>query len=372
MRALRLLLAPTRVRAAVRCRLLADDPALHTQALGLTFANPVGLAAGFDKDAVAHRELSALGFGFVEVGTLTALAQPGNPRPRLFRLPRDRALVNRMGFNNDGARAARVRLDARDPADGVIGVNVGKTKLVAAEDAIGDYEESVAALTPVADYLVVNVSSPNTPGLRALQSVAQLRPLLTAVKAAAQRAAPGGAPAVLVKISPDLTDEQIDAIADLALELGLDGIVATNTTIERAPLTTSAGEIAAVGAGGLSGAPLKDRSLRVLQRLRARTGDSLVLVAAGGIEDSGDAWQRIRAGATLVQLYTGFVYGGPLAPSRVARGLARRARAEGFARVQDAVGADAAGRPAAGDRRELLGGSNGIHGEERPGPVQDS
>jgi dihydroorotate dehydrogenase len=338
MRGLRLLLGAPVVRAAVRARLLPHDPVLRTEALGLSFPNPVGLAAGFDKDARAYRELGALGFGFVEVGTLTALAQRGNPRPRLFRLPGDRALINRLGFNNGGARAARGRLSRRTPVDGVVGVNVGRTRRVSDDAVIADYRASVTALAPVADYLVVNVSSPNTPGLRALQHVDQLRPLLQAVQAAA---APGGSrrpPALLVKIAPDLTDEELDAIADLALELGLAGIVATNTTIGRARLTSSPEDVAGAGAGGLSGAPLKARSLHVLERLRARAGDRLVLVAAGGIENSADAWERIRAGATLVQIYTGLVYGGPLTPSRLARGLARRATRDGFARVQDAVG----------------------------------
>lgn len=348
LRALRLSLASPRVRARVRPRLGADAAVLRTEALGLSFSTPVGLAAGFDKDGIAYRELAALGFGFVEVGTLTASAQPGNPRPRLFRLPRDRALVNRLGFNNAGARAARGRLATRGPEDGVVGANVGKTKAVPAEAAIADYEASVALLAPVADYLVINVSSPNTPGLRALQEIEQLRPLLLAVQAAARRSRLHGvapSPPVLVKIAPDLSDTQIDAIADLALAVGLDGIVATNTTVSRKLLRSLPDAVRAAGEGGLSGAPLKARSLQVLERLHARVGDRLVLVSAGGVEDAADAWRRIRAGATLVQLYTGFVYAGPLLPARMSRGLAAHARAEGFARVQDAVGADHVNRP---------------------------
>lgn len=350
LRVLRLALASSRVRARVRPRLGHGAAVLRTEALGLTFPTPVGLAAGFDKDGVAFRELAALGFGFIEVGTLTAAPQPGNPRPRLFRLPRDRALVNRLGFNNSGALAARARLSARGPADGVVGVNVGKTRTVGADQAIADYEAGVALLAPVADYLVVNVSSPNTPGLRALQEIELLRPLLVAVQATARGSRIGSVPPVpsalpvLVKIAPDLTDEQIDAIADLAVEIGLDGIVATNTTIRREPLCSPEELIRAAGEGGLSGAPLKERSLQVLERLYARVGDRLVLVSAGGIENDADAWQRIRAGATLLQVYTGFVYGGPLVPARIGRGLAARARAEGFRRVQDAVGADHAAR----------------------------
>ena len=338
MAALRLLSALPGLRAALQRRLGTQDPILRTQALGLTFDNPVGLAAGFDKDAHAFPALAALGFGFVEVGTLTARPQPGNPRPRLFRLTADRALVNRLGFNNDGAAAARSRLAGRRRTDGVVGVNVGKNKAVPAGEAIADYERSVALLAPVADYLVVNVSSPNTPGLRSLQAVEQLRPLLTSVQDAARRARPERPPAVLVKIAPDLSDADLDAIADLALELGLDGIVATNTTVARPPLRTPAADVAAAGEGGLSGAPLAARSLEVLERLYARVGDRLVLVSAGGIEDADDAWERIRAGATLVQLYTGLVYRGPLTPSRMARGLAARARAAGFDSVSGARG----------------------------------
>ena len=336
--ALRMLSALPRLREAVHRRLGTQDPVLRTEALGLTFDNPIGVAAGFDKDAHAFSALAALGFGFVEVGTLTARSQPGNPRPRLFRLTADRALVNRLGFNNDGAAAARSRLAGRRAADGVVGVNVGKTKSVPAGDAIADYETSVALLAPVADYLVVNVSSPNTPGLRSLQAVEQLRPLLTAVQDAGRRARPEHPPAVLVKIAPDLSDGDVDAIADLALELGLDGIVATNTTVARPPLRMAAADVAALGDGGLSGAPLAARSLEVLERLYARVGDRLVLVSAGGIEDADDAWERIRTGATLVQLYTGLVYGGPLTPSRMARGLAARARAAGFESVSQARG----------------------------------
>lgn len=342
MAGLRATMASQAVRSAVTRRLRPCDPALRVEALGLTFASPIGLAAGFDKDARAFGPLAALGFGFVEVGTLTARAQPGNPKPRLFRLPQDSALVNRLGFNNSGAAAARPRIAARRPEDGVVGVNVGKTKTVSTDDAVADYESSVALLAPVADYLVVNVSSPNTPGLRALQDSGQLRPLLQAVQRAARRASPERPPPVLVKIAPDLSDQHVDAIADLALELGLDGIVATNTTVARRGLASPADVVAEAGEGGLSGAPLAARAEQVLERLHGRVGARLVLVSAGGVMDAEDAWRRIRAGATLVQLYTGFVYGGPLAPSRISRGIAHRARAAGFDTVQQAVGS---GRP---------------------------
>ena len=328
---MRVLLAPAAARRAARAALRVDDPALVTHALGATFATPVGLAAGFDKDAAGHRELAAVGFGFVEVGTVTPLPQPGNPKPRLFRLPADRALINRLGFNGGGVDAVRRSLAARPPEGAVLGVNVGKNKATPEDRAADDYATAARALGPLASYVAVNVSSPNTPGLRDLQAVAQLRPLLEAVRAATDRP-------VLVKIAPDLSDEDVDAVADLALKLGLDGIIATNTTIGRGGLATPQAEVEAAGAGGLSGAPLSARSLAVLRRLRARAGDRLVLVAAGGIADADEAWERIRAGATLVQLYTGFVYGGPATPAKVARGLAARARAAGFERVQDAVG----------------------------------
>ena len=335
------------VRALARAWLRPHDAALETRALGLVWPNPVGLAAGFDKDARGPEALGALGFGFVEIGTVTPRAQPGNPKPRMFRLVADRALVNRLGFNNEGADIARARLAAGHTSRRtLVGVNVGKNKSTAEADAIADYVETVEKLAPFADYLVVNVSSPNTPGLRDLQAVEKLAPLLSAVKEAVARVVSGRRPAVLVKIAPDLSDEDIDAVADLAIAVGLDGIVATNTTVARTGLVTAAEVVTALGAGGLSGAPLRERSLAVLRRLRARVGDRLVLVSVGGVATPEDAWERIRAGATLVQLYTGFVYGGPLCARRVALGLARLARAAGYARVQDAVGVDAGG----GDR----------------------
>jgi len=314
------------------------DPVLRVRALGLEFPGPLGLAAGFDKDARGTRGLAALGFGFVEVGTVTARAQPGNPRPRMFRLTADQALVNRMGFNNAGAAAAAAELRRsrrRRPMEGrggpVVGVNIGKTRAVPDEEAAADYAASARAVAAVADYVVVNVSSPNTSGLRDLQAAERLRPVLTEVRAALDGAVdvPGGGRRVplLVKIAPDLSDADVDAVADLALELGLDGIIATNTTISRDGLASPPAEVAAAGAGGLSGPPLRDRSLAVLRRLRDRAGGRLVLVAAGGIETPDDAWERLRAGATLVQAYTGFVYGGPLWPRGMHTGLAARMRA---------------------------------------------
>jgi len=318
------------------------DPVLRVRALGLEFPGPLGLAAGFDKDGLATRGLAALGFGFVEVGTVTAQAQPGNPKPRLFRLPADRALVNRMGFNNAGAAAAaaELRRSRRSRRRGaswrgaswrgpVVGVNIGKTRVVAEAEAAADYAASARAVAGVADYVVVNVSSPNTPGLRDLQAADRLRPVLVAVRSALDASGRGRRVPLLVKIAPDLADADVDAVADLAVELGLDGIIATNTTVSREGLASPAAEVAAAGAGGLSGPPLRTRSLAVLRRLRARAGDRLVLIAAGGIETPGDAWERLQAGATLVQAYTGFVYGGPLWPRRMHAGLARRLRSAG-------------------------------------------
>jgi dihydroorotate dehydrogenase len=342
---LRALVAVPGMRAALARLCVPRDPALRVHAFGRELPGPLGLAAGFDKDAEGTSALLALGFGFVEVGTLTAEAQPGNAAPRLFRLPRDRALVNRMGFNNAGATAAARRLARRVP--GTLGVNIGKTKRVSEDQAVADFTRSAEALAPHADYVVVNVSSPNTPGLRDLQAIDKLRPLLESVRIACDLASPMRRVPLLVKIAPDLADSDIDAIADLALELGLDGIVATNTTIARDGLATPAARVAAIGAGGLSGAPLKQRALDVLRRLRARAGTRLVLVAVGGIENADDAWARIRAGATLVQAYTGFIYAGPLWPRHLNRELASRVRAAGLRSIEDAIGIDAAASPAA-------------------------
>ncbi|MFI9402550.1 quinone-dependent dihydroorotate dehydrogenase [Nocardia sp. NPDC052316] len=309
-----------------------DDPILRNTAFGIDFAAPVGLAAGFDKNADGVDAWAPLGFGFAEIGTVTAQAQPGNPAPRLFRLPADHALINRMGFNNFGAAAAAEHLRRRRGAV-PIGANIGKTKIVEPADAADDYAISAALLGPLADFVVVNVSSPNTPGLRDLQAVESLRPLLQAVLDSVQVP-------VLVKIAPDLSDEDIDAVADLAVELGLAGIVATNTTIRRDGLRTPADEVAAMGAGGLSGAPVADRSLDVLRRLYRRVGDRLVLISVGGIETADQAWERIRAGATLLQGYTGFIYGGPFWTRKIHRGLAQRLRDNGYQNIAEAIGAE--------------------------------
>ncbi len=290
-------------------RLKAKQTA-QVQAFGLKFNGSFGLAAGFDKNAIAIRALGELGFSHVEVGTVTALPQPGNPKPRLFRLLDDRALINRMGFNNEGAEAVAERL-ARLRAKNyrglpVIGVNIGKSKVTPVEDAADDYRQSARLLAPHADYLAVNVSSPNTPGLRSLQSVTALEPILRAVLDESK------SKPVLVKIAPDLADEDVLAVADLATKLKLAGVIATNTTISRAGLKTPAAKVQAIGDGGLSGAPLKGRSLEVLKLLKARLGDSMAIVSVGGVETPAETQERLEAGATLVQGYTGFIYCGPL------------------------------------------------------------
>jgi dihydroorotate dehydrogenase len=323
-------------------RFLYRPRSLRTRvdALGCTFDSPLGLAAGFDKDATAYHALAAFGYGFVEVGTLTGEAQPGNPRPRMFRLPADRGLLNRLGFNNGGSAAAAARL--RGPRCIPVGVNIGKTKRVPDEQAIDDYVLSARRLGLLADYIVVNVSSPNTPGLRDLQATERLEPLLKAVRSELESVSPGRRIPLLVKIAPDLADEDIDAVGALALRLGLEGIIATNTTISRQGLVTSETDVAALGAGGISGAPLKERSLEVLRRLRRSVGARVVLIGVGGIESAEDAFARIRAGATLVQAYTGFIYGGPGWPARIHRDLDRLLRESGMASIGDAVGVDAA------------------------------
>lgn len=294
-------------------------PGLSTSALGLTFDTPFGVAAGFDKDVKGAAGLFALGFGHVEVGTVTAIPQDGNPRPRLFRLIPDRAVVNRMGFNNHGAEAAAARLEKlrRRRRRGVVGVNIGKSRVVDVENATADYVRSATLLAPLADYLVVNVSSPNTPGLRGLQAVETLRPLLEAVHAAA------GATPLLVKIAPDLPDDEVTAVAHLAVDLGLAGLIATNTTISREGLSTDAAVVEAAGAGGLSGAPLKARALDVLRLVRAAVPADFCVISVGGVETAEDVTERMDAGATLVQGYTAFLYRGPLWARQISRGLAR-------------------------------------------------
>ena len=297
-------------------------PALRTTVLGLSFDSPFGMAAGFDKDVRGARGLYALGFGHVEIGTVTALAQTGNPRPRLFRLIPDRAVVNRMGFNNDGAAVAARRLAAlrRRSTRAVVGVNIGKSRIVEVDDATADYVRSARQVAPLADYLVVNVSSPNTPGLRTLQAVETLRPLLTAVRDAA------GTTPLLVKIAPDLTDDEVEAVARLAVDLNLAGLIATNTTLSRDGLRTAPAVVSAAGAGGLSGAPLRARSMQVLRVVRAAVPASFAVISVGGVETAADVQERLDAGADLVQGYTAFLYRGPLWARQINRGLVRTRR----------------------------------------------
>ncbi|MUM18680.1 quinone-dependent dihydroorotate dehydrogenase [Mycobacterium sp. CBMA271] len=310
-------------------RVLAPtDPILASEVFGVRFPAPLGLAAGFDKDGEGLKLWGPLGFGYAEVGTVTAIAQPGNPKPRLFRLKADRGLLNRMGFNNHGAAVLAPRLAIRKSTV-PIGANIGKSKIVEGPVAASDYRVSARLVGPAADFLVVNVSSPNTPGLRDLQAIGELRKILSAVLE--ETTAP-----VLVKIAPDLSDADIDEIAGLAVELGLAGIVATNTTISRAGLKTP--DVESLGAGGVSGPPVAARSLAVLRQLHRRVGDRLVLVSVGGIEDADDAWARITAGASLLQGYTGFIYGGGFYAKRIHDGLAQRLREGGFSSLSEAVG----------------------------------
>ena len=292
------------------------DASLRVSALGLTFDSPFGVAAGFDKQGTGIRGLGILGFGHVEVGTITALAQPGNEKPRLFRLIPDRAVINRMGFNNAGAASAalviaRARSARRRP---VIGINIGKSRAIDVDAAIDDYLHSTRVLAPLADYLVVNVSSPNTPGLRGLQELDKLMPLLTAVKQAAGRTP------VLVKIAPDLSNEEALKVAQLSARL-LDGIIATNTTLFRVDLTTPAAVVEAAGAGGLSGPPLAARSLELLRVIRASVPPDFCVISVGGVETAADVRERLASGATLVQGYTAFLYRGPFWARQINRGL---------------------------------------------------
>ncbi|MBL4615692.1 MAG: quinone-dependent dihydroorotate dehydrogenase [Magnetovibrio sp.] len=311
-----------------------DDKVLKVQLWGMDFPNPVGLAAGFDKDARVHGQMLAQGFGFVEVGSITPRPQPGNPKPRLFRLERDQAVINRMGFNSEGHDASIARLQNRDRGRGIVGVNLGKNKDT--EDAAADYEIGARNFGTLADFMVINISSPNTPGLRALQGPEPLRELLSRTKAALAEATTAcRTPALLLKIAPDLTDEDKADIAHVSQDIGIDGLIVTNTTIERPDTLRSAhrGE-----GGGLSGRPLFEASTRVLGEMYAATGGKMALVGVGGIEDGHGAYEKILAGASLVELYSAMIYHGPALAMRVNRELALLLKADGFASVQDAIG----------------------------------
>lgn len=345
------------------------DGALRVRAMGLVFRSPLCVAAGVDKDATWHEPLAALGFGAVEVGTVTAQPQEGNPdRPRITRLPRDRALLNALGFPSEGAEVVARRLRRRGglaarsggsapnatvaarggvpggagPAPrgpAVLGVNIGKSRAVAVEDAVGDYRASARALAPHAGYLALNVSSPNTPGLTAMQTVDHLEELITGVREEVAACGRGDDLPLLVKIGPDLADAEIERIADRAVELGLDGIVAVNTTVRTEAASRSAPELASQShGGGLSGRPLRQRALEVLRLLHARAGGRLTLISAGGVDSGDDAWERILAGASLVQANTALVYGGPLWPHRVNRDLARHLHDSPWSAIDEAVG----------------------------------
>jgi dihydroorotate dehydrogenase len=333
--------------AGLGAELELRDLRLEQTLFGCRFRNPVGLAAGFDKNAVAAGIWHLFGFGFAEVGTVTWHAQPGNPKPRLFRLAAERAALNRMGFNNNGAQAARRTLErqALPPAGqrpAVLGINLGKSKITPLEQAPDDYASSLELLAPLADYAVINVSSPNTPGLRELQDDAQLRRLVERL-----RRLPA-CPPLLVKIAPDLEDEAIDAIARLAYEEGLAGVIAVNTSLNRLGFEqrriAQTGRTLAEEAGGLSGAPLRGRALEVLRRLRAVAGPGLPLIGVGGIDSPESAWERISAGASLIQLYTGWIYEGPQLVPAILEGICQQLDRHGFRNIGEAVGSGAGWR----------------------------
>jgi len=299
-----------------------EHPNLEKQLVGLTFKNPVGLAAGFDKDGKYFREMAALGFGFLELGTVTPKAQIGNPQPRLFRLPQDEALINRMGFNNDGVDALVEQLKKGKPKGVIIGGNIGKNKVTPNEQAVEDYKIAFEALFPYVDYFVVNVSSPNTPNLRDLQEKEPLTKLLTTLQNLNQ--AKASPKPLLLKIAPDLSFSQIDDVVDIAAAVKLDGLIATNTTTDRSSLTTDASQIESIGAGGLSGAPLRKRATEVIRYISKKTNGQLPIIGVGGINSAEDALDKIKAGASLVQIYTGLIYQGPKLVKRINQALAER------------------------------------------------
>jgi len=339
-RSLALALGTGPARGAARRR-LSVEPFGELRRFGLSFRNPVGLAAGFDKNGVAVGALAALGFGFVEVGTVTRHAQPGNPRPRLFRLPLDRALVNRQGFNNEGAEALARRLAAAGESGCVVGVNIGKSRAAPLEEAAADYLASFEVVWPHADYVTVNVSSPNTPQLRELQRPERLAALLGGLQGrnAELAAAAGRGPVpLLVKVAPDLDAAELETVVGVARDAGVSGLIATNTTTSREGLRTPAGVVAACGEGGLSGAPLRERSTRFVAALRRLAGPGMEIVGVGGIFSAEDAWEKISAGAGLVQLYTGFVYEGAGVARRINEGLAEILGRHGLRTLDEAVG----------------------------------
>ncbi len=323
-------LTVTALRHGPRAARPAPIPALCQRVAGIAFPNPVGIAAGFDKNAEVPDALLALGFGFVEAGTVTPFPQAGNAKPRLFRLVEDNAVINRMGFNNDGADIVARRLGARQGAPGIVGANIGANKDSA--DRIADYAKMTRIMAPLASYLTVNVSSPNTPGLRALQDPGALTALLDAV---IEACGPLRIP-IFLKLAPDLTATDIDAICRIALEKRLDALILTNTTITRPPLRSQL----ASEAGGLSGEPLRPLALQVLRDFRKASGGAIPLIGAGGIASTDDAWARIKAGASLIQLYSALVYQGPGLVRQIVQGLAKRLSAEGMSSIAEAVGSE--------------------------------
>lgn len=330
---------PGALQAWAQCTRIADDR-LAIEVLGKRFPNPIGLAAGFDKDARWHTLLSALGFGFLEVGTITDHPQPGNPKPRLFRLPSDQALLNRLGFNNAGAEVARQRLIAQPP-NAIIGINIGKSKVTPNERAIESYLNSLRLLWSQAHYLTINVSSPNTPGLRALQDRGPLLDLLQAIQAENRKLAVESRNVpkpVLVKIAPDLNDAQIEDVVEIALECELAGVIATNTTISRVGLQTPAQTLQRLGDGGISGRPVHHRACQVISRLYQRSEGRLIVVGVGGVFSGDDAWRMLGAGASLLQIYTGFVYGGPLTVPTINRRLVTLMQQEGLEHISERIG----------------------------------
>lgn len=337
---LSLALGSTTTRRFV-ARRLQSEPFGKLRRFGLEFRNPIGLAAGFDKNGTAAQALAALGFGFIEVGSVTSKRQPGNPRPRLFRLPRDRALINRAGFNNCGATQLAENIRRHRP-DCIVGVNIGKSRNVAIEDAIPDYLASFGAVYDVADYLAVNVSSPNTPNLRELQRTDMLADLIKNLQKrndelAHQRSLAEPKP-LLVKIAPDLTEAEIESIVEVATNQNIAGIIATNTTVHREGLRTSQAEITACGEGGLSGAPLRGRANEVIAIIYRLTQGQLPVIGVGGVFTAADAWEKICAGASLIQLYTGFIYEGPSVARRINEGMAEILQREGFGSLDEAIG----------------------------------
>ena len=322
-------------------RRFVSAPFGELQRFGLSFTNPVGLAAGFDKNGTAAEYLAALGFGFIEVGSVTNIAQPGNPRPRLFRLPQDKALINRAGFNNNGAAALAKHLESHRP-DCVLGINIGKSRAVALEDAAEDYLASFEAVHRLADYIVVNVSSPNTPNLRELQRPVALDNLLNALQKRNQELAskhPGKqAVPLLVKIAPDLDEKDLESIVETAERASIAGIIATNTTTSRARLRTTPEKVAACGEGGLSGAPLNQRSTEIVAALYRLTRGRMTIIGCGGVFTAEDAWEKLSAGAKLIQLYTGFIYQGPGIARDINEGLAEILSKQGFRTLDEAVG----------------------------------